>query len=782
MADTKQTTVLEVVVNNEAAIQRIAELNRLLDAQREAEKKLREELKKEGADRKALTEEIAKNKEVQKAYSDEVRSLSKEVQNNIKRVEEREGSLKSLRAELSNATKAYDELSRAEREGAQGMELQNKINRITDELKAAEEATQRYQRNVGNYKKSYVDAFSAMGGATSNIINPINNMKTGLEAVSRVPIIAILGLLVNIINEIIKALKSSETNMNAMTSAFSMFSGVGTIVKNVFQALGDAIVKVVEWLGKVADKLGLVSEAMKTEQQLAKDQIKLDLERRELMMKNSDAELKSAVLREKATDKLNYTAQQRLKALKAATAIEESMARKNYEAAKEQYRILMEQSKLADNSKEENDRLAQAYVEMNKAQIDYLNKKKELNAQIVEATNQIKAEEAAAAAARKKQHEEELKAAEAELAAKLELEAAERERFEHSLDIAQREIEARLKLVEPGTEKELELKKQALAAQLEIDLQKLASEEGTENLMEMARLQYEQDMMMLDAEYAAAAADRAKEQHQKEVDELLLHYQNKVNAAIEGSRAQLEAEIELNRQRLEMLAQQEDESDEAFYARKLAAEKDYLASKQKLADYDVQIERGKTDAIMSITGSLVQLMNAVAGENEALAKASKVLALAQIAIETGVATARGISNAMAVPFPANLAAIATTLATITAGIVSAIQTVQSAKFAKGGRVTGPGTGTSDSISAQLSNGESVMTAQATSMFAPVLSTLNRMGGGRGIAAMAGEGAQGFEFMARAVAAGMQAADLHVGVDEFTKVSARVDKIRSLGTI
>ncbi len=50
-------------------------------------------------------------------------------------------------------------------------------------------------------------------------------------------------------------------------------------------------------------------------------------------------------------------------------------------------------------------------------------------------------------------------------------------------------------------------------------------------------------------------------------------------------------------------------------------------------------------------------------------------------------------------------------------------------YADGGLVTGPGTSKSDSIPARLSNGEAVMTAGAVTMFAPMLSMMNQMGGG-----------------------------------------------------
>lgn len=51
------------------------------------------------------------------------------------------------------------------------------------------------------------------------------------------------------------------------------------------------------------------------------------------------------------------------------------------------------------------------------------------------------------------------------------------------------------------------------------------------------------------------------------------------------------------------------------------------------------------------------------------------------------------------------------------------------RHAFGGIVTGPGSDTSDSIPAMLSNGESVMTAKATKMFGPTLSVMNKIGGG-----------------------------------------------------
>ena len=109
------------------------------------------------------------------------------------------------------------------------------------------------------------------------------------------------------------------------------------------------------------------------------------------------------------------------------------------------------------------------------------------------------------------------------------------------------------------------------------------------------------------------------------------------------------------------------------------------------------------------------------------------MALFNIGLSTAEALSKGIAAAQSVPFPGNLTAIATTIAAVLANIAKAKQLLSQekqpkrSKFASSGIIDGPGAGTSDSIIANLSKGESVLTAPATSMFAPVLSALNQIG-------------------------------------------------------
>ena len=95
-------------------------------------------------------------------------------------------------------------------------------------------------------------------------------------------------------------------------------------------------------------------------------------------------------------------------------------------------------------------------------------------------------------------------------------------------------------------------------------------------------------------------------------------------------------------------------------------------------------------------------------------KAAKIAAKAQQGIALGRATvnaALAISEAAAsAPFPLNIPAIA--FATATSG--AQVAAIAAATFRDGGvNIKGPGTGTSDSIPARISRGESVITAAAT---------------------------------------------------------------------
>lgn len=209
-----------------------------------------------------------------------------------------------------------------------------------------------------------------------------------------------------------------------------------------------------------------------------------------------------------------------------------------------------------------------------------------------------------------------------------------------------------------------------------------------------------------------------------------------------------------------------------------------LKDEQDTADKEIEIQEQKANAMRAITGSLIDLVDAIGESSKAAAIASKVIALAQIAIDTGVAISKAVATTSAKGFWGFLAEVGPFIAAIVANMASAIKTVKGAKFATGGDVSGAGTATSDSIPAMLSNGESVMTAAATSMFAPILSAFNQAGGGVPIyGQQTGNQAMGEDMLARAFAKGVESLPSPVvSVEEINNVGNRVKVIDNISSI
>lgn len=119
MAANTTEKILDIKVNYSAAIKGIADYQAKIDEARAAEKKLKDELKNGNISRDEYNKQMAASKAYIDDCKDSMRILTRQMQNQIKQEKEEEGSLRSLRAELSNLTAEYDALSKADRENAE---------------------------------------------------------------------------------------------------------------------------------------------------------------------------------------------------------------------------------------------------------------------------------------------------------------------------------------------------------------------------------------------------------------------------------------------------------------------------------------------------------------------------------------------------------------------------------------------------------------------------------------------------------------------------------------
>lgn len=860
----KQEKILDIKVNYNEAIKAIAEYQAKIDAARNAEKQLKKQLSEGKISRQQYNEAMASTKAVIADYNDSIRIINKTIQNQLKQEKEQEGSLRSLRAQLSNLTAEYDALSEAERKGARGTDLKDKINDITDAIKGSEEETQRYYRNVGNYEQaiknavasnvpfigSLMDVQEEMGGiqkATLAAGTAVKNFSKSLLALLANPIVAVISAIAVVIMAVAKGIKSSEENTNRWNAVLAPMKMVLDGIGKVLQVVASSILSVVEAGGKMAKWINTQLEKMpvlgkyiasvnKENERyiaMAKEQAAIDRDTRNLQIQNAKNALTIATLKAKADDELNVSAKERMEAIREANRLEEEASKKNYELAKRRYELMVQQNAMADNTKETNDAIAQAEVEMYNALTEYQDKRGELLGREVSLANEIKSAEKERADAAKEAKQVELEAVRAAEDAMLALVKDKREQARKEIELNySRQIEdlqIRLKQEENLTVKAREaINSQivSLEQQKNVELQKLSDEELQREIDERTKLislqleavregseqEYQLKLQQLATLRDAELADKELteqmklaivDKYNKLFDDLTLQHEQDISAKQqEAVRLRMENEImqmqqsgaseleilqEQASQKLELLngiQQQEGESEQEFLNRKLLANQEYIDAKQAISEKEIEIEQTKFEAIETITSGLSSAFDALGESNRGFAILSKTLALAEIAINTGKAIAAGVAQAQSVPFPANIAAIATTIATILTNITTAINTVKSAKFATGGLVTGPGTGTSDSVPAQLSNGESVITARATSMFAPILSSFNMMGGGVPInVAQSSSQSIGEDMLARAVAKGMLMAPApQVSVEEFTSVANKVKFLESNGSL
>lgn len=878
--------ILDIKVNYSEAIKAIAEYQTKIDAAREAEKALKKQLSEGKISRQQYNEAMAASKVAIADYNDSIRIINKTIQNQLKQEKEMEGSLKALRAELSNLTNEYDSLSESERKSAKGTELKDKINEVTDALKGAEEETQRYYRNVGNYKEAIMEAANAnvpfiqqinamvtsMGGlkdyltgvksemvavsaTTTGWVKVLKLLKVALVSTGIGALIVALGSLVSWFTKTQKGVETANKIMAALGATVDVVidraSKLGSALVNLFSGnfikAGEDVKAVFSGIGKE------IEEETKQAWKLA--EVLNEIDKREVMLSMSRAANRAEIERlKKSADDQTLSTQERIKAAEKAAELEKKDLELQTQLAEArlantlgftemngEVRKLMDQIKAGDVTADEvigKLGLSESTIEDLKAFRDQFNGLQELmessytrqteqqntlnsirqegidkakEAKQIELEAVRAAEDAMLALVKDKREQgrkeielsydrqiedlqnklkqEENLTVKAREAINVQIKALEEQKGTELQKLSdeqlQKEIENRTKLismqlesVKEGTEQEYQLRMQQLSAQRDAEL---AGKELTEEMKLAITDKYNKQMSDL-------VIQREQDISNRQQEALRLRMENEIMQMQQSGASELEILQEQAAQKLELLnsiQQAEGESEQEYLNRKLQANQEYVDAKQAIADKEVEIEQRKTDAITSLLSSLSEALISAGEVSEELGMAGKVLALAEIAISQGVAIAKAVETATrsSANWIDMLAAIGTVVAAVTTVMSTAVKSVKSAKFASGGLVTGPGTGTSDSIPAQLSNGESVLTARATSMFAPILSSFNMMGGGVPInVAETSSQSLGEDMLARAVAKGVQSIRPVVSVEEIKSVGNRVEVLENLGSL
>lgn len=683
MAD--NTIILDIKVSNEDAVLAIQKAQDALTLLKQKEKELNQQWKENSITEQEYAKAMGDCKTSIEEQTTIIKANNDVLKQNVKEQKSAEGSLVALRAQLKQLTTAYDNLSKNERDGAKGTEMLEHIKSVTEELKTAEEASGRFQRNVGNYENSFKAAFSSLNdlkdglegvGAqgSAKAVDGLNKVKHGFDALRTNPIGAVITAVVFAATRLSEAFKGDEDAMSSLNDLTKAFQPVLNALKKVFEAVVKVVTKAIQAITKFFNKIVSAIPG------LQKFRVEED--------KAAASTEKVAEAAEKTTKATTNYAD----AVKKAAEIERTERQKTADMV---IKMMGTQRDLIDA--EADKQIADINRRLAEEKNLTLDARKELNTQIV----LLDAQRAIA------------------IANLSSSEMMEQQRIREEI------IKARLANVKDDADKEMALRQQLLVQQTNMAKAALDDRLMSEKLTQE---QYEALIKELKTKTVADELEIERQRNASILAEIELGLQQELEAYTAGSIERMNAEVQLRKNELDAVHQMEYESEEAFLQRKMELQNRYDTSVAASATKQVSINKAKAEGIASITNSLSATMEAAAGDNEDLVKASKVVALAEVAIKQGVAIAEAVAGAAAGDPYTYAFRVAAAIASTIAAMTSAISSINSASFATGGLVHGPGTGTSDSIRANVSNGEFIVNAAATKKN---LATLVAINGGWG---------------------------------------------------
>ena len=751
MAEQVEEIIISVNVSTEETAKKLSEVVKGMAELRTEQNNLTKEIKEgndaDGQKAQRLAEvqaQIGKLKNEQKQYT-------AILQNESKIANSYGDSLNEQRRKLTDMQKAYDSLSASWRESSAGQAFKKQLDDQYNSVSNLEKATGRHQRNVGNYPNvmgGAVKSFGSLDGAISQVSQAFNGLSTngikglgGLaSAIGNVgkimiasPILALVGAIVVAFQKLSDAFKKNDTASTNLDRAFSKlkpitqvlgeyFDKLAVTISNVILKLSEGVTAVGKFLNKIGILKGNFEEASKGAEDLVISTDNLEEAERQYTVNSAKRSKEISQLRAQVAEKDKYTAKEREEFLKQAIALEQENLQEELNNKKERLRILEETAKQeVDTSDATTNEITQARAELYRAEESYNNKTRELAGQLVEARNAQVAEEKKASEEARKIEEERI--AEENRLAEEEVRRLE-EREALKAEILQKMKDTAIALIEDETTRAIALEQDRYTIELEA-LQSQYEALGTLTLEEETLKN--ENLELLEQEHLARMAEIEEEayliQEEKRAEREELELENKL-AKAESEEEEFNLKIEAEQERLNRLLSLDEEAKAKQFETQEAYENAVMQSEKRISELqDAQIKARITKAttslqsIGSIMGSMSQIMSAFDSENAESAKAQKVLALGELAVQTGVAIAQGISSAMSVPFPGNLAAIATTIATVVANIATAKKTIESAKFATGG-IVGGNSYTGDNVNVRVNSGEMILNRQQqTQLFA-----------------------------------------------------------------
>ncbi|WP_302401575.1 hypothetical protein [Alistipes communis] len=690
------------------------------------------------------TQELVANREEVKALQSAMRLYSREIQDNIKEEKNLEGSVNGLRKSVRDLTAQYNALSAADREGSVGNGIAERISKMQAQVSAAEQRLGNFRSNVGNYQSAFNGLnvsvsqivrelpsatmganmfFLAISNNIPMLVDEINKLRAAnklamKEGKQGVPILKQLGAAVFSWNSLIsvgitlltvygKDIVSWIGNLfKGREAAMTMAEAQAEVNKQMAESsgsYGDQVAQLralqLQW-NQLGDNLKAKTEFVKNNRE-AFDKLGVAIttvaDADNLFIQNTDAFIEAMDLRAQANAANELATQKYKDALiarqKAEDKIKKGKVETVFDGVDMRGDIKYKHIRRAYTEDEKKEILAEVEaLEAEASAFTQLTVARNADAKSILDRAGIKESEKSSKSANDDPYADEsgVKKAERMMEGYY---ARSKQELQKWVD-EQREIIRKMGIDVTG------------------DFEKILSQMDKDVSAEFIS-QYNQKQSEYRNRILNAQATGGDEAAQNETVAILREQLAEFDSYAAAYRAMGDSAIEIDNRRLEMLIRLHDEMN-------------------KGAQKEAQSMQMSFQTASDLAGALAGL----AEEAGAGAPVVAVLGMAQAIASMGAALSKAFSTGN---IWEGIVASITAIATITS-VISQMKSLNSTAaeegakyhYARGGLVTGPGTGTSDSIPARLSNGEAVMTARAVVDWGPVLSMMNVSSGGNAI--------------------------------------------------
>lgn len=300
------------------------------------------------------------------------------------------GSIASMRREVTSLQQQYAQLSKTERESAAGKEMLKHLQDVEEETRTAEMDMRNFKTNIGNYPTVFKGAFGPLDGVLQNFGTSITQLSTGgsksfamlgksvlafgklFLAPPIIVIAAILTAIMLVVKGVSSAFKKNDEAATRLQRAFASLEPVMIVIRKIFDGLAIVISKIVEaWAAaatgiiKFLEKMHLIpagtAEASKAQQDLVTSIDDLEEAERNYSVNSAKRDKEISDLKVKAKQKDKYTLQERMDFERKAIDLEKQNLADEEAIAEERLRILIATAeKEKDTSDETANKIAEA--------------------------------------------------------------------------------------------------------------------------------------------------------------------------------------------------------------------------------------------------------------------------------------------------------------------------------------------------------------------------------------------------------------------------------------